>query len=209
MVDKYKLILSGTTVVGLSMIFGAAIITQPRSSHASPVRTVSAPFNIEDVPFEACGYMGDAIEEGTVQLDFNHEEATRPNDEDDQTVRVEYKSGGSLGWAGVYWLLTTDGCNWGQEPGVTVTNATKVTFWAKGAQGGERVEFKAGGVSSRPNIDSFEVSLGRIRLTSEWRQYEMNLSDQNLSEVVGAFAWAAPESESAEMVFYLDDIRYE
>lgn len=210
MIDKYKLTLSGTIVVSVAIIFGAAI-AQPTFSQNSTSRVVSAPFSLDEIPFVACGYMGDATEQ--VQIDLTHKGTSRPDDEDGSTIQVVYESGGSLGWAGVYWLPPApppDDCNWGRYPGITVTNATKVVFWAKGEQGGERVEFKAGGVfSEKPNDDSFESSLGRITLTAEWQKYEIDLSNQNLESVLGSFAWAAPESESSAMIFYLDDIRYE
>jgi len=58
-------------------------------------------------------------------------------------------------WAGVYFMNgvlrgteVTPVANWGDIPnaGLDLTGATEVTFWARGAEGGERVEFFVGGV---------------------------------------------------------------
>jgi hypothetical protein len=49
-------------------------------------------------------------------------------------------------------------------------------------------------------------------LTQEWQRYTIELNGQDLSYVLGGFGWAAKSSANFgknEIVFYLDDIRYE
>lgn len=95
-------------------------------------------------------------------------------------------------------------CNWGIYPdaGVNLTGATKLTFWARGEQGGERIEFLAGGIGRNPDTgapvapypDSFPrvPALGQvITLTAEWQPYTIELAGQDLSYVIGGFAWVA------------------
>jgi hypothetical protein len=75
------------------------------------------------------------------------------------------------------------------------------------------VEFKAGGIenSSKKYHDSFEVTLGRVTLTREWKQYQIDLSGADLSSVIGGFCWVASAdyNSGAKMTFFLDDILLE
>ena len=90
--------------------------------------------------------------------------------------------------------------------------AKNITFWARGEKGGEIVEFKAGGIRDSKKIyrDSFEFSTNNIILSDNWKRYEIDLARQDLSHVIGAFAWVATKDANPQgLVFYLDDIRYE
>src|SRR3989338_7998221 len=63
----------------------------------------------------------------------------------------------SRNWAGIYWLNPPD--NWGDHKGgYNLTGAAKLTFWARGEKGDERIEeFKVGGVGrgmEYPDSDS-------------------------------------------------------
>jgi len=72
------------------------------------------------------------------------------------------------------------------------------------------VEFKAGGVTGRHHEDSFEVGLGSVSLTADWRQYSISLQGASLANVIGGFAWVATSaSNPGGVTFYLDAIRYE
>jgi uncharacterized repeat protein (TIGR01451 family) len=119
--------------------------------------------------------------------------------------------------------------NWGDYPdaGFDLTGATQLTFWARGEQGGERVEFFAFGVGRDPG-DGSPISLypdseakvtlcGRlaspcyITLEDTWRPYTITLTGLDLSYVIGGFGWVtnAPENNGQSITFYLDDIRYD
>jgi hypothetical protein len=110
----------------------------------------------------------------------------------------------------VYWLSPAN--NWGDKPPKRIQGATKITFWAAGQKGGEIVEFKAGGVSGKTCVDSFEASTGKIALTKEWKHYEIRLQRGKAAiPTVGSFAWVAASdgNPSSGIVFYVDGIRYE
>jgi len=130
------------------------------------------------------------------------------------SIRISYQPG-SQGWAGIYFLRTDAQYpqgDWGDEPGYNLSGATKLTFWARGEQGGERVEFKAGGVDSpgKPYQDTFEKSLGVVTLSQEWQQFSIDLSGLDLSDVIGAFAWVATKANNpGGLTFYLSEIAYE
>lgn len=150
-----------------------------------------------DIYFYPSGLMGDA-EKGEKYVTF-----TRSKD----YLKITYKPG-PTGWAGIFWQYPDS--NWGDKLGRNLTKAKKITFWVKGAMGGEIVEFKSGGIRGGTYEDSFEVSLGKIKLSPSWKQYEIDLSGQDLSNVIGAFAWVATKDlNPVGLTFYLKDIYFE
>ncbi len=160
--------------------------------------------------FDATGFMGDGKADGEyVEVDARHmlESHSPP-----ECLRIAYEPG-PTGWAGQYWLNAPG--NWGQSPGSDLRGYSRVAFWAKGERGGERLEFKAGSLDAtrRPGIehkDSFGTSLGKVSLTKDWRPYRIDLTDLDLSSVIGGFAWVATaEDNPSGAVFYIDDLRYE
>ncbi len=112
-------------------------------------------------------------------------------------------------WAGIYWLQPAN--NWGnQKGGFNLTGSTKLTFWAKGEKGEERLEeVKMGGLTGQ-YPDSDTAMIGPIILTSEWKQYTIDLRGKDLSYLSGGFAWATNVDVNPNgCTFYLDDIQYE
>ncbi|MDD3374287.1 MAG: hypothetical protein PHY73_01005 [Candidatus Omnitrophica bacterium] len=112
-------------------------------------------------------------------------------------------------WVGVYWQNPAN--NWGnRKGGFDLSGATKLTFWAKGENGGERIEeFKMGGITGDyPDTDT--AFIGPVVLTPEWKQYTIDLRGKDLSYVSGGFSWSTNVDVNPEnCTFYLDDIRYE
>ena len=160
--------------------------------------------------YPSSGWMGDGTS-GTkyVQIDEACKSNVRPQRQ--TCVKITY-SVGLVTWAGIYWQNKAD--NWGDKPGddFSTKSFKKISFWARGEQGGEVVEFKAGGISTdgKTYKDSFEVTTGKVTLEKEWKQYEIKIEGQNLSSVIGVFCWSASgTSNPAGLTFYLDDIQYE
>jgi len=127
------------------------------------------------------------------------------------SVRIEHAPNRSqgAGWIGVYWQNPAN--NWGSKrAGFNLTGAKKVTFWAKGEKGGEIIsEFKIGGLTGEFS-DSAAAGIGPVMLTTEWKQYEIDLSGQDLSHIIGGFCFSESSDDNPEgVIFYLDDIRYE
>lgn len=115
--------------------------------------------------------------------------------------------------------------NWGEEPdaGLDLRGASEVTFWARGALGGERVEFFVGGIgwgtdwqgnSTWPIMPFFEsfpkVSIGYITLPAKWKMYKIKLKGWDLSYVLGGFGWvtSAARNGNRSIRFYVDDIQW-
>jgi hypothetical protein len=127
-------------------------------------------------------------------------------------IRIEYDlecSRSDQRWAGIYWLNPPN--NWGsRKGGFNLQGATKLTFWAKGEEGGEQIEeFTVGGITGDyPDTD--KALLGPVILSSEWKKYSIDLRGKDLSYISGGFAWSTNEEVNGETcIFYLDDIRYE
>jgi hypothetical protein len=129
----------------------------------------------------------------------------------DTCVMIIYSGKATQGarWAGIYWQNPAN--NWGTaDAGFDLSKATKVTFWARGEKGGERIEeFKAGGIMGEYS-DSDSASIGPVILNKEWTQYTIDLKGKDLSYIIGGFVWATNIDVNPEgATFYLDEIKYE
>lgn len=135
-------------------------------------------------------------------------------------IRFTYETGGE--WAGVYWWPPACGESGTEEAWKRVRNGTcgvnvleagnlgavnRLTFWVRGDQGGEIVEFKVGGVDVLPTPGR---SLGKVTLKPTWEQYEIDLENLDLTNAIGLFLWvAADDTNPKGAVFHLDDVQFE
>ncbi|WP_156882914.1 hypothetical protein [Rhodovulum sp. P5] len=173
---------------------------------AMPLPVCSA--NITDAnvtdSFVPSGWMGDGelggeylilemISGSTGQLDIDY--------------KLTYREGPNR-WAGVYWQNSAN--NWGEFRGEDFSGCRCVRVRAKGHSGGEIVEFKFGGIEAvgRQFKDSFFVSTGRLRLNSDWNTYVIDVSDKDLSSVIGGFAVIMTGSAN-EIIVIIDSVTYE
>ena len=110
--------------------------------------------------------------------------------------------------------------------GVDLSGATALTFWARGQQGSEVVDFFMGGVGWTGNTvnnpcipgflgpcpapDSTPAVKITVALTTQWTQYSINLANKDLHYVLGGFGWGVDGALNPNgAVFFLDDIQYE
>jgi hypothetical protein len=167
--------------------------------------TVYSDANAPDNHYTPSGWMGDY---GDIKI--NEQNLANPHG-GSTSIQVSYSGKGTqgAGWAGAYWQNPSN--NWGTRPGgYDLTGAKQLTFWVRGEKGGERLEeFKLGGITGEYG-DSDAAGIGPVVLTSEWKQYSIDLSGKDLSTISGGFCWVLnKDSNPAGAVFYLDDIRYE
>jgi hypothetical protein len=159
----------------------------------------------KDNHFIPSGWMGDY---GDIKIDdANKEKPHSPP----TAFKVTYNAKAAQGanWAGIFWQTPAN--NWGDKPGgFDLTRFKKLTFWARGATGGETIaEFKVGGITGE-NGDSDSASIGPVTLTPQWKQYTIPLADKNMSHIIGGFAWSASKDNNPNgFTMYLDDIRFE
>jgi len=129
----------------------------------------------------------------------------------DSCIKITYSAKATQGarWAGMFWQNPAN--NWGNaDGGYDLSRAKKLTFWARGEKGGERVEeFKVGGIMGEYS-DSDSATIGPVILNKDWTQYSIDLAGKDASYIIGGFCWSANADNNPEgAIFYLDEIRYE
>jgi hypothetical protein len=120
-------------------------------------------------------------------------------------IQVKFNDVGR--WGGGAWLAPQG--NWGDHPPLyDLSNAERLTFWARGEDGGEVVEFSVGLVAlDKQYRDSVYKTTGKIVLDQEWKEYEIDLRGRDLSSVITAFSWALP-MQRRRSTFYIDNVRF-
>jgi hypothetical protein len=155
--------------------------------------------------FAPSGWMGDY---GDINMDLVCKENPKSGN---SCIKIVYdaKSTQGAGWMGVYWQQPAN--NWGdRRGGYDLTGAKKLTFYARGGSGGEKIsEFKIGGIAGEfPDSDT--ASIGPIVLNKYWTKYIIDLTDRDLSNIIGGFCFAASKDDNPNgFTIYLDDIMYE
>jgi len=162
--------------------------------------------------FYATGFMGDGeIKDGKyIIINERFSDKERP---DSACIKISYKLGPNR-WGGLYWQNEPD--NWGDLSGMDLSSYgyKKITFWAKGAIGDEIVEFKSGGTATpgKPYKDSFLATSipKKVKLSTKWQKYLINLENKNITSVIGGFCWAANDAGNPNgLTFFLDEIQFE
>ncbi len=149
------------------------------------------------------GYMGDVEDIKVLKIRENYSFKT--------SLKIIYKptfKNNNLGWVGVFWQWPPN--NWGNKEGggYDLSKAKYFFFYAKGAKGGELIEFKIGGIKGTYG-DSAEISTGIISLTDKWKLYKINLKGYNLKNIIAGFGFLIQAALNPEgCTFYLNDIYY-
>ena len=176
---------------------GKMVVTAPKATLPFAIYEEAEDSTKHYVP---SGYMGNAaaikLEAGCT--DNPHAGTT--------CLKVDYTAADN--WGGVVWQSPAN--DWGDQPGgYDLNGAKKLTFWVRGAKGGEVVSFSLGLLGKDKKYpDSASNQLEKVRLSDEWNQFSIQLKGQDLSCIKTAFAWTIG-SNGAPITFYLDDIRYE
>lgn len=156
-------------------------------------------FNILD-KFTSSGYMGDVR---NIIVKKNYNDNGRP---DSLCTKITYSAGDS-GWGGVYWQYPAN--NWCQKKGMDFSKSgyKRLTFYVKGANGGEEVKFKVG----QDCGDSFVSDELVLRLTKSWNKSTIDLVGKDLSNITGAFCWIVDSKANTDgtVTFYIDDVQFE
>jgi hypothetical protein len=197
-------------------------VTAYNDGGASPQTSLTIIVAVPSVPLDAVGVPAGWMSGGDdpanyIKLDSGAEGECHTGSD---CLRVTYTSGGGFG--GIFWW--PPGCGesgtdeaWGKvTAGICGTDVTeagnlstvdRLTFWARGDQGDEAIEFKVGAGDILPIPGR---SLGKVSLTPAWEQYEIDLEDVDMTDAIGLFAWIAADLDNPEgAVFYLDDIQFE
>ncbi len=136
-------------------------------------------------------------------------------------ITTTFATGGAP-WAGIYWLYPDT--NWGKIPnvGYNLTNADSLVLFARGENGGERVDFFTLGAGLDAEfggrIEPYPDSSPRVpplftrhqTLNKAWTRYAISVRGLNLTYVIGGFAFAVDRAlnRGQDITFYLDDIYF-
>ena len=183
----------------LSQIFPLIVMASSCAWAVEPAAKATLPATIfadgAEPLWVPSGYMGEtaAIEMDAESKDSPHSGAT--------CLKVAYTK--SEGWGGVVWQHPAN--DWGSEPGgFDLSGATKLTFWARGAEGGEAIKFGFGVIGSdKPYADSGKNEL-QVTLTMEWAEYSLDVSAVSLTRIKTGFMWVVGGS-GKPVIFFIDD----
>jgi len=191
--------------------FAQEEVKAPEVAAAAPAAPACKVFNVytdkrsPDNHFIPSGWMGDV---GDVKMNDQAMENPHTGTTSLQFTFTGKRTQGQ-GWSGVYWQNPAN--NWGSKKGgYDLTGMTKLTFWARGAKGGEIIQkFVVGGIKST-YPDSSTVEMGPVELTDTWKEYAINLSGKDLSYISGGFGWVVTADQNPNgAVFFIDDVKYE
>ncbi len=150
-------------------------------------------------PWIPSGYMG---ETSAISMDAGCTDNPRTGN---TCLKVTYNK--ADGWAGVFWQDPAN--DWGDKAGgKDLTGAKKLSFWARGKNGNEKVKFGFGGIGKdKPFSDTAKGEI-EITLGKEWKEFTIDLAGKDLTRIKSGFMWVLG-GQGAPVEFYLDDIVYE
>jgi hypothetical protein len=145
------------------------------------------------------GYMGDYA---SIQMDAGCSDQPKVGS---ACLKVSFTKGG--GWGGVVWQSPAN--DWGSKPGgFDLTGAKSLTFWARGAEGGEKVKFGFGIIGNdKPFPDSAKVEQ-EVTLGKDWQEITLDAGGRDLSRIKSGFTWVAA-AHGKPFTFYLDQVRWQ
>jgi len=153
-----------------------------------------------DMPYIPSGWMGNHA-----AIAMNDKHTDNPHS-GRHCMQFQYRAADN--WGGIIFQHPAN--DWGDAPGgFDLSGASKLTFWARGEKGGEKVNFVMGVLKGDAKYpDSASAELKDVVLTAEWKQYTIDLSGKDLSRIKTGFGWSLG-GQGAPVTFYVDDIQYE
>jgi hypothetical protein len=189
---------------------GGAAVANTAFSVDAPVKPIPSPkaklpyvIYGDDAPtstYTPSGYMGnaDAI---TMTLD-----CTETPHAGKTCLKIEYDDPGN--WGGVVWQSPPNDWDGVQPGGLDLSGATELQFYARGAKGGETVNFVIGVLDgNQPYRDTAKAELNSIQLSDQWQRFRIPLQGRDLRRIKTGFGWSLA-GQGDSITFYLDEIRY-
>ena len=187
---------------------GAAVANLPLHVKGTPGSEPIA--DVVDLPFVVVGdgaapayapsgWMGDF---GSLTMDASSHEHPRSG-----ATCMKFTYARLEGWTGVVWQDPPN--DWGDRAGgFELSGATRLSFWVRGAVGGERVKFGFGIIPKDKKFYDTARAERDVTLTPEWRRVEIGLERKSLRRIKSGFWWTLG-GQGAPVTFYLDDVSYE
>jgi hypothetical protein len=196
-----RVLLSVAVLVGWSQHLQAGVVVRDEAAipAAPAAKLVVYSDGMSASPYVASGWMGNQR-----AIRFDDKCAVRPH-AGSTCMKLQYLAPDQ--WGGIIWQDPPD--DWGDRPGGSdLTGATRLTFWARGATGGEKVKFLFGVIKrEKPYFDTAAGELDVV-LTTEWTQYSIDLTGKDLSRIKSGFGWTLA-GQGKPLTFYVDDVQYE
>lgn len=188
----------GAAVANVSLNVDAPVIQPAAKTAQLPLALYTEPDH--PAAYTPSGWMGDAQ-----SMDMDPAWDQHPQ-EGASCLRCAFTA--SSGWGGVVWQSPDN--DWGDRPGgYDLTGATKLSFWARGEEGGETVSFSFGIIEApKPFPDTARAALNNVTLTTAWQRFEIPVDGKDLTRIKSGFVWTVA-AQGAPIVFYLDAIRWE
>ena len=187
---------------------GAAVANLPLHAKGAPgsepiADAVDLPFVVVGdsaaAAYAPSGWMGDF---GSLTMDASSREQPRSG-----ATCMKFTYGRLEGWTGVVWQDPPN--DWGDRAGgFELSGATRLTFWVRGAIGGERIKFGFGIIPKDKAFYDTATAEREVTLTPEWRRVEISLKGKPLRRIKSGFWWTLG-GQGAPVTFFLDDVRYE
>lgn len=172
---------------------------KPKPAPTAELPLLVAGEAIEKAPFEPSGWMGHHE-----NIDMDDRCITDPHS-GSTCLRIEY--GKPEGWGGVVWQNPPG--DWGDRAGgYDLSGAKKLSFWARGERGGEKVNFGVGLIEADKRYHDTAKTEIELVLRSDWKRYEISLSGRDLSRIKCGFFWTLA-AQGDNVIFYLDDVQFE
>ena len=165
-----------------------------------PAELLDTPVEItgasQNGPWAASGWMGN-----TAKLKMDEASTENPK-VGKECTKISFQS--ESGWAGVVWQHPAG--DWGDTPGgFDLTGASKLSFWARGAEGGEKVSIGIGNIGNDKRYHDTFSGKRDLTLTSEWQQFEIDLTGKNLTRIKSALYFTT-SSDGKPKTFFLDGV---
>ncbi len=153
-----------------------------------------------DLPYIPTAYMGN-----TKMLGVNPK-STRTKHSGDYSLAISY--GDNDGWFGIGFVDPPD--DWGERlGGYNLSGATKFSFWAKASSNNVKASIGFGLIGKdKKYYDTEQKQLKDIKLTTEWKQYTIDISGSDLSCIRSGLVIYSGGSGSPQFI-WLDDVVFE
>ena len=122
-----------------------------------------------------------------------------------ESLHFQYKANDN--WGGIVWQHPPN--DWGDKPGgYDLSGANRLTFRAKGRQGGEVATFSIGIIGKdKPHHDSSKTEK-KVILSPEWKTYTLDLSGKDLSRIKSGFCITVA-GQGRPLSIEIADLQYE
>lgn len=145
------------------------------------------------------GYMGNHA-----ALKVDDKNATQPH-AGKVCIKVTYDAKDQ--WGGVFWQDPANDWECNQPGGYNVTGAKKLSFWARGEKGDEKITFGFGGdaTGKYPNTAKGEIV---AELGTEWKEFSIDTDGKDMSLIKNGFFFSLG-GNGDKTEFYLSEIQYQ